>query len=395
VARAIDEFAVEYGVAAVSVDGPQGWRSPDAGSRPGVGRKCEYDARTPGKTGEYSICFPGTYLSWVRFSIEVFARLLDAGRAELVNGPVTSPLPPPAGGRYHLLECFPTSTWRTASLVPLPGKGRCRREEVGRCAAALQHRFGLPEFDVRGHHDHLQAVVAALPAAALLGGPSAPIARGEPGWLYPAEGDAPAHRIEGFIWDARPPDEGGAGHDPLPTIAAGDEAGTGGRPPAEDPEDVRNPLLSDERDELHAEIFTRGVDLFRHLVTQAKAGQAVGIGYAGFVRCLYGVDDFAKVAGRNYKPSDTKFIIRLASLVTESAGGRQTVKRDAVRIEAGMDTFIWPQASGHDRSAKAWKPGPHMPPCSRGAWKAIFPDDRRRLITDAECRAICAAASVC
>lgn len=71
-----------------------------------------------------------------------------------------------------------------------------------------------------------------MPAAALLGGPCDPIARGEPGCLYPTEGDAPAHRIEGFIWDARPKDEWGAGHDPIPTVAAGP------LPPAEDPEEA-------------------------------------------------------------------------------------------------------------------------------------------------------------
>jgi len=92
-----------------------------------------------------------------------------------------------ASARGILAGMFPHVDLRTASLVPLPGKGRCQREQIGRYAVALQSRFGLPEFDVRGHHDHLQAVVAALPAAAVLGGRGDPIARGESGSLYSAK----------------------------------------------------------------------------------------------------------------------------------------------------------------------------------------------------------------
>jgi hypothetical protein len=386
VALAIDEFAVKHGVSAVSVDGPQGWRSPTAGDRPGVGRNCEYETRTPGKTGAYGICYPRTYLGWVTFSIEVFTRLLATGRAELVNGPVICPLPPLARGRYYLLECFPTSTWRAASLVPLPGKGRCQREQIERYAVALRSRFGLPEFDVRGHHDHLQAVVAALPAAAVRGGPCDPIARGESGSLYSAKDVTPEHRIEGLIWDARP--RGGTAHDAVLRIAAGDDAGVGAQAPDEDLEDVRNPLLPDERDDSYAAVLDRGVKLFRHLVKRTNAGESVGIGYAGFVCFLYGVNDYGEVRGRSYKPGDTGFIIRLASLVMEAAGGRPTVTRGAATIEAAMDTFIWPRRAPHDRSLNAWNPGTYRPPYSREAWQVIFPNRDRRLITVAEGLAI-------
>ncbi len=174
----------------------------------------------------------------------------------------------------------------------------------------------------------------------------------------------------------------------MPTITAGDA----GQPHAEDPEDVCNPLLPDDRDDkVYAEILARGVRLFRHLVAQANAGQAVGVGYAGFVRGLYGVADYAEVAGRSYKPGDTKFIIRLASLITEAAGERQTVTRGAVTIRAGMDTFIWNQRPPYVRSVRAWYPGTYRPPYSRAEWNAVFPDRERRLITDDQCSAICAA----
>jgi hypothetical protein len=188
-----------------------------------------------------------------------------------------------------------------------------------------------------------------------------------------------------LIWDARP--RVGTVHDPVPRIAAGDAAGAGGQPPDEDPEDVRNPLLPDDRDDSYAAVLDRGVKLFLHLVERANAGEAIGIGYADFVAFLY-VATFAQVVGRNYLPTDSSFVVRLASLVTEAAGGRRTVTRGAATIEAAMDTFIWPGAALHDRSLMAWNPGPYRPPYSREAWQAIFPDGERRLITAAERLAI-------
>ena len=57
-ARAIDAFAREHHAAAVSMDGPHAWRDPDAPrSRPGVGRACEYETRTPGKTGSRGVAY--------------------------------------------------------------------------------------------------------------------------------------------------------------------------------------------------------------------------------------------------------------------------------------------------------------------------------------------------
>src|SRR5438132_6673686 len=76
-ADAIDGFARREGVCAVALDGPQGWRDPATaeGTR-GVGRRCEYECRTQGKTGAYPRTFPGTQRKWIEFSIGVFASLL-------------------------------------------------------------------------------------------------------------------------------------------------------------------------------------------------------------------------------------------------------------------------------------------------------------------------------
>ncbi|SRR6266568_2571476 len=70
-ADATDTAARESGATAVSIDGPQGWRDP-ASTCAGVGRHAELSARCPGKTGQFGVSFPGTYLRWVRLCIDVF-----------------------------------------------------------------------------------------------------------------------------------------------------------------------------------------------------------------------------------------------------------------------------------------------------------------------------------
>ena len=148
-ARAIDEFAIAHGVRAVSIDGPQGWRSPLAGARPGVGRLCEYQARTPGKTGEFEATYPGNYLGWVRFSIAVFEELMSLGRGTLANEQeVALPIRLPDARKYVLLECFPTSTWRCSGLVPLPGHRKAPPDVVELHAKARARPIRAPG---RGH----------------------------------------------------------------------------------------------------------------------------------------------------------------------------------------------------------------------------------------------------
>ncbi len=84
-AEAIDAFALEEGLAAVSIDGPQGWRDPSAPPEQGAGRAADRAARTQGKCGEPGVCFPRTYLSWVSFSIELFDRLIALPHVRLAN----------------------------------------------------------------------------------------------------------------------------------------------------------------------------------------------------------------------------------------------------------------------------------------------------------------------
>jgi len=93
-ADAIDAFARRKGVCAVALDGPQGWRDPATpeGTR-GVGRRCEYECRTQGKTGAYPRTFPGTQRAWIEFSVEVFANLLARPGVALAD-PTAAPRKP-------------------------------------------------------------------------------------------------------------------------------------------------------------------------------------------------------------------------------------------------------------------------------------------------------------
>lgn len=217
----LDQFARGVGACAVSIDGPQGWRDPHAAPRKGAGRRCEYEARTPGKTGVFGQVFPGTYLGWVAFSIAVFDGLLALPHVTLVNDPAAIRLDPLPARHYYVLECFPTSTWRTSGMVSLPGHQKAPPPIVRAYAEALQQRYRMPPTMLTDRHDHLQAVVAALPAAGLLGGPCTVVARGEPAGDMPAGPASAEHRIEGLIWDAAP-----TGEDPAATTTPGRIAGS-------------------------------------------------------------------------------------------------------------------------------------------------------------------------
>ena len=379
-ARAIDEFAIAHGVQAVSIDGPQGWRSPLAGSRAGVGRLCEYEARTPGKTGEFETTYPGNYAGWVRFSIAVFEELLSLGRATLANEPEAAlPMSVSDAGRYVLLECFPTSTWRCSGLVPLPGHRNAPPDVVEDHAAKLRDRYGLPATAITRHHDNLQAVVAALPAAALVGGPCEAISRGQPGVPQAALGDTPEHWVEGIIWDARPREVIKPAMRPGSQPCTPGDVTPGGATTV-DEEDAKNLILPDERDAASEEVLERGVLLFQKLVQCANAGHSLGIGYADFVRWVYDVDDYAKVAGEKYLPSHSGYVVRLAQHITEAAGGRQKVTKNGVTIESGMDSFIWQKSGNHDRSPKAWESRWSPLPYTRGDWLKVFPHGNRKLL---------------
>ncbi len=203
VARLVDRYALENEIAAVGLDGPQGWRQPDCGPRAGVGRSCEYEARTQGKTGEFGRAYPSTQHRWMAFCIEVFDRLLDGGHAILANDPDAVTLAPPGRDRYWVLEVFPTSIWRSLGMKPLPGHRKAPRSVVAEHARALQERLALPSTAVTDHHDDLQALVSAVAAAAVVGGPCRAVPRGLAAFVVPATDAHPAHRVEGLIWETR------------------------------------------------------------------------------------------------------------------------------------------------------------------------------------------------
>jgi hypothetical protein len=199
-ANAIDEFALEHCVAAVSLDGPQAWRDPDRADS-FVGRACERSARAPGRVGPAGTVRPGPMLGWVRFSIAVFDELLARPHTTLANEPDALGLGSLENG-YYVLECFPTSTWRASGLAPLPGAAR--RPDTRQYLDNLSRAYGLPSADRAPGHDDLQAIVAALPAAALLGGPARALPHGLPARALSGGRPARTGRVEGIIWDAQP-----------------------------------------------------------------------------------------------------------------------------------------------------------------------------------------------
>lgn len=221
VADAIDAFALANGVAALSIDGPQGWRDAGAPVEQGVGRACERRARTLGKTGVAGTTFPANQIGWIGFSIELFDELLRRPHVRLANDREATLFEPSAGG-YWLLECFPTVTWRTSGLRPLPAKGK--RPDASAFARALAERWRLAPLPSGIGHDDLQAVVAALPAAALLGA-GVPVAHGVPSRLV---GDGQRRqRVEGIIWDAVPRDTVGEVTVATPARVAAEPAAVG------------------------------------------------------------------------------------------------------------------------------------------------------------------------
>ena len=226
--------------------------------------------------------------------------------------------------------------------------------------------------------------MAALPAAALVGGPCEAIPRGEPGVKQSTIGDSPEHWVEGLIWDSRPRDFVETATRPVSQPVTPGDVSPGSATTVEDEaDDASNPVLPEERDEAGEEVLERGAALFQNLVRCANAGHSCGIGYADFVKWVYEVDRFVEVAGHDYRPTDTGYVVRLAKLVTEVAEGRQKVTKNGVTIECGMDTFIWSKSGNHDRPLKAWESRWCQPPYSREDWLRVFPHGTRRLLDPA------------
>ena len=132
--------------------------------------------------------------------------------------------------------------------------------------------------------------------------------------------------------------------------------------------DTQNPLL-----------IERGIKLLNRLVERANRGESVGVGYAQFVCCVHGVESFQEVFNRPYLPSDTAYVLRLAHRIT-AAAGRKRVAKNGVKLEAGMDTFIWQSKPPHRRPSKAFESTPY----TEEDWKTAFPDGTRRLLNRTE-----------
>lgn len=197
----IDEYSLANEICAVSIDGPQGWRNPAAPEAQGVGRACERSARTPGKTGLRGTTYPANQVGWISFSIELFDRFLERDHVSLASDPAIGGLEMPAVGHYYVLECFPTVTWRSSGLASLPAKSK--GPNTMSSAHQLRGRWTLPALPSTIGHDDLQAVVAALVAAALFGFGTA-ISHGTKAIELPEDDASSGYRAEGVIWDATP-----------------------------------------------------------------------------------------------------------------------------------------------------------------------------------------------
>jgi subtilisin family serine protease len=197
-ADAIDAFARANDVSAVALDGPQGWRDPATpAGLPGVGRRCEFECRTQAKTGVYPTTYPGNQRSWIEFSIAVFDRLLS--KPDVILADATANQDRRRG--YLVAECYPTSAWRSSGLSPMPGKSK--RPDLASYAAGLRTAYDLPPITLSMSHDDLQAIVAALVAVAIVGGPARAIPCGTRESTVAGPSAEPS-RIEGFIWNVSP-----------------------------------------------------------------------------------------------------------------------------------------------------------------------------------------------
>jgi hypothetical protein len=378
-ANTIENFVKQHGIHAVSLDGPQGWRDPISENLKGVGRFCEYEANCQGKTGVYGKSYPQTQCKWMSFCIEVFALLLHSGNAKIVSSQDCTDCKLKQG-QFYLLECFPTSTWKINKLKPLPGKSRVagNRELLNAYWSQLKNGFGIPgSKEWRGTHDDLQAVVASLPAVGLLKGPCRAVAKGISSRMVEATECTPSHWVEGNIWDALfLPGIGEHFSNPESDVLS-NKSNT---------RDYcsKNPFLLDDRDETGDILIERGVKLFRHLCTLANRGVPRGIGYSQMLCHVHGVSSIIDLVNRPWSQSDTPYVLEFAQQVTDASGGRISVSTNGVKIDAGLDTFIWQTKYPHSRSFRAFEVAPY----SLEQWLCVFPDGCRMLLTQDECAMI-------
>jgi len=113
-----------------------------------------------GEDGAYPRTFPGTQRKWIEFCVEVFARLLARPGVALAD-PAAGP---ESRNGYVILECFSHLRMgvRADSLL-FPE--RAGDPFLTPYWSSLRAVYSLPDAPV-STHDDLQAVVAALTAAA-------------------------------------------------------------------------------------------------------------------------------------------------------------------------------------------------------------------------------------
>lgn len=164
-AGAVSRLCRREAVTVVLIDGPQGWRWPESPIR--HMRLCERVLNTPARTGPPGIVKPSTYLTFVRFSIDVFHHLRhDHGYSLLIEEWAVMP------ERTWLVESFPSAAWRLFGLPRLPSKLRAKGVDLRPWCLALSDRIGL-DLPPSLTHDQLQAAVAVLAGRAIAEGDTA------------------------------------------------------------------------------------------------------------------------------------------------------------------------------------------------------------------------------
>ena len=175
------ELAERFHARFLLIDGPQAWKAPN--SRLEHQRVCEWETRTPGKTGLPGCVKPQPWTRMAEFSVGLFDFLHEQGWHRY-SGDQTS--------TAVAVETFPTHAWRCLGKRPLPAKSK-RDTCLADWASWLASRFNF-QWPREPTHDEIQAVVAGLAGLAL--GGSTP-------WGFSALGLPPTlekgHWREGFI----------------------------------------------------------------------------------------------------------------------------------------------------------------------------------------------------
>ena len=165
-AEAINNFCHQHEIRVLLLDGPQGWKDRDTELK--YCRACERVLHTPGKVGvDEDHVKPPSWKRFAKFSIDVFAKLVELGAVRVTEPIVGSP-----SGALLVVESFPTSAWWMLGIQSLPAKAKASEADIKNRFEALRKRFA---FRVEGDkaqpsHDDLQALVAGLAGVAILAG---------------------------------------------------------------------------------------------------------------------------------------------------------------------------------------------------------------------------------